>query len=130
MLEGYTPTRTERALIDRAFAQIAEKHARSYWELEHWAKQEQKGYGNRYDRVPAVAARALCVKWFADGVAHPDALLRDTFSLRPAAVYLQGLGARAAAEGKVDPVTARLAADAISAHENAFDRMMEKDRAA
>jgi hypothetical protein len=129
MFEGYNTTKAERAAIDRAHAMLS-TFTRSEWELRNMTAQEAKGYGNRHDRVPAVAARGLLCQWFANGAAKPDAPLRDYFTMRPVAVQMYGHGARAAHEGKITPELARALADAIAAHDAAFDRMMHASKAA
>lgn len=127
--EGYSPTRAERAAIERAHATLSQ-FTRSDWELNDLTKRERTGYGMRSDSVPLIAAKALLCKWFLYGIGNPDQLLRDTFDLRPVAVYMQGLGARAAARGDVGAGVRLIFAAAQAAHEAAFDRMLERDRAA
>ena len=94
MWNGYKPTTAEKKAIEGAYYYLADCQVGSRNRLDHWMKQERSGYGNRHDAIPAIGAKALCVQWFLEGVKRPDALLRDTFEMRPAAVWLQGLGAR------------------------------------
>ena len=121
MLEDYKPTKAERDAIERAYATLA-TFTRSDWELNNLLKQERSGYGNRADAIPLICAKALLCKWFRYGCLAPSILLADTFDMRPAAVYMQGAGARAARSGRVDACTHQLFAAATSAHEAAFDR--------
>ena len=122
MLNDIKLTKAERHEIETAHATLY-GFARSHYELDHWTAQERGGYGNANDRVPLICAKALIVKWFLGGVQEPDALLRDACALRPAAVYMQGLGAREAHEGRIQAdaiATLRAGVDAWAA---AFDRM-------
>tara|TARA_R110000868_G_scaffold143614_2_gene361979 strand:- start:226 stop:612 length:387 start_codon:yes stop_codon:yes gene_type:complete len=128
MLNDYKPSKAERDAIERAYVTLA-NYMRSDWELNNLLKQERSGYGNRNDAIPLIAAKALLCKWFLYGLDHPDQLLRDTFALRSAAVYMQGLGARKANdgyEGTQARLTFMVAADA---HEAAFDRSMKRNAA-
>ena len=129
MLDDIRLTKRERDLINDAFNSL-ETFTRSRYELDHWAQQERKGYGNAHDKVPLIVSRALCLKWFLYGATNPDTLLRDAFALRPAAVYMTGLGARAAhsrliAVDVLDNIRA-----ACAAYAAAFDAMHQRDLAA
>jgi hypothetical protein len=121
MLEDYKLTKAERDAIERAYATLA-TFMRSDWKLNNLLKQERSGYGNRADAIPLIAAKALLCKWFLYGLDHPDQLLRDTFDLRPVAVYMQGLGARKASVGDAGVGVRLTFIAATSAHEAAFDR--------
>ena len=128
MFDDIKLTKAERHAIETAHATLYE-FTRSHYELDHWTAQERKGYGHANDRVPLICAKALVVKWFLNGIQEPNALLRDAYALRPAAVYMQGLGAREAHEGRIqaDAIAAlRAGVDAWSA---AFDRMHQRDMA-
>ena len=129
MLDDIRLTRAERDLINRAFNSL-EQFTRSRWELDQWVRQERKGYGRAGDRVPLIVARALCVKWFRQGVDNPNALLRDAFDLRPAAVYMMGLGARAAHLDRVSESHWVPIKDAVDAYQAAFDAALDRDFAA
>lgn len=129
MFEGYNTTKAERAAIDRAHAMLAD-FTRSEWELNNLLKQERTDYGNRNDAIPLIAAKALLCKWFLYGLDHPDQLLRDTFDLRPAAVYMEGLGARLAHTDQRRRLDVwEVFNDAEKAHEAAFDRNVKRGAA-
>lgn len=127
--EGYNPTKAERAAIERAHGALSQ-FTRSDWELNDLTKRERTGYGVRSDSIPLIAAKGLLCSWFLYGLDNPDQLLRDTFDLRPVAVYMQGLGARAASRSDAGVGMRLLFATAQAAHDAAFDRMMNRDRAA
>lgn len=133
MLDDVKLTKAERAAIERAYSALY-TFTRSDWELDNWTAQERKGYAN--DRVPLIAAKALIVKWFMYGVCHPDELLRDTYNLRPSAVYMQGLGARTAYELPFDFTEAQFLATtqtlalAVDAWKAAFERSHQRNLAA
>ena len=77
-----------------------------------------------------IAARGLIVKWFLDGINSPDQLLRQTYNLRPTAVYMAGLGADNAERGKITAEHRATIRAAVDAYDAAFNRMIQKDRAA
>jgi hypothetical protein len=125
MWNGYKPTKAEREQIEHAFCFILEIAGQD-WRVERAAKDEAKGYGNRNDGIPLIGAKALCVKWFLQGANRPNQYLRDTYFLRPAAIYLTGLGAT-----RRDDIIAHEGALtlAVAAHDAAFKRMMDADKA-
>lgn len=94
-LENFSPTKNERAAIAKAFYAIETCGGHST-RFESLARQEHRGYGNRNDRVPLIAARGLCVKWFLDGLDDPSILIRQLYWARPAAVFFTGYGAHIA----------------------------------
>ena len=129
MFDDIKLTKAERAAIERAYATLYD-YTRSDWELDHWAAQERKGYGHAGDRVPLICARALMVEWFMHGVSNPHALLRDAFALRPAAVYMQGLGAHMVHQERLSADALATLAAGRNAWEAAFDRMHQASMAA
>lgn len=124
MWNGYKPTKAEQEAIKGAYYYLADCQVGSRNRLDHWMTQERKGYGSRNDAIPKIGAMALCVKWFLEGVRRPDALLRDTFEMRPAAVWLQGLGARKVGGSAINLPCLETA---VLAHDRAFWRMINKD---
>lgn len=122
MWDGYKPTAKERKAIEGAYSYLYHHQMQNPHMLDDLMKQERKGYGNRHDAIPAIGAKALCVKWFHQGVTtQKDALLRDTYSLRPAAVWLIGHGAwRATSAPAINMTALELG---LEAHETAFKRM-------
>jgi hypothetical protein len=138
MMEGYKPTKAERAAIERGWRLIRE-NIKDGFAFERFTHEEQRGCGNAYDRVPLVAARGLLVSWFLDGWRKPDMLLRDTFACRPAAVFALGVGAAVRTDTDASGFgfvswrdggffPAIEAAEA--AYDAAFKRMHEADKAA
>lgn len=121
MLENYKPTASERRAIEKGYS-IVSSYARSDYELTSQVKAEHRGYGNRNDRIPLIAAKALIVKWFTDGVQSPDQLLRDTYNMRPAAVWAMGTGAARAEQ--VSCTELQIIRAACRAHNEAFDRQL------
>jgi hypothetical protein len=128
MLNDIKLTKAERHAIETAHAALY-RLTRSMFELDHCTAQERKGYGHASDRVPLICAKALIVKWFLGGVQEPNALLRDAYALRPAAVYMQGLGAREAHEGRLSADTIATLRAGVDAWAAAFDRMHQRDMA-
>ena len=127
MWNEYNPTKAEKQAIEGAYYYLADCQVGSRNRLDQWMKQERSGYGSRSDSIPTIGAKALCVKWFLQGVNRPDALLRDTFEMRPAAVWLQGLGARKSTSAPA--INMPCLAEAVAAHEAAFKRMIDQDTA-
>lgn len=121
-------TKAERHAVETAHATLY-GFTRSHCELDHWTAQERKGYGHAGDRVPRICAKALTVKWFLNGIQEPNALLRDAYALRPAAVYMQGWGARAAHEGRIQAGAIAALRAGVDAWAAAFDRMHQRDMA-
>jgi hypothetical protein len=128
MFQDLKLTRSERHAIETAHAALY-SHTRSIYELDHWTAQERKGYGHASGSVPLICAKALIVKWFLRGVQEPNALLRDAYALVPAAVYMQGLGAREAHEGRLSADTIATLRAGVDAWAAAFDRMHQRDMA-
>lgn len=124
MWTDYKPTKKERDAIEHAFGGIVQSVCRNY-EILNLMRQERKGYGSRGDAIPTIGAKALCVKWFYQGLCKPDIMAREIYDLRPAAAWLIAHGAAC----KANP---RMAFDfsifdaAMTAHETAFNRMMAK----
>lgn len=129
MLDDIKLTKAERASIERAYATLYD-YTRSRWELDDWTAQERKGYGAASDRVPLICAKALMVKWFVHGVTNPDALLRDMYALRPAAVYVQGLGAHTSHQERLGADALATLMAGVRAWAAAFDRMLQASMAA
>ena len=133
MFEGYKPTKSEAAAIERGFRLVAEV-ARDSYRVENCARDEKNGYGNTNDRVPLAAARGMVCKWFMQGFRSPDVLLRRNYYCRPAAIYMTGLGADLADQASTPGNWLRLAEavsaaeSAVDAHEAAFDRMQSADK--
>lgn len=128
MLDDIRLTKHERDQINKTFNSL-EAFTRSRYELDHWAQQERKGYGNVHDKVPLIVARALCLKWFLYGATNPDTLLRDAYALRPAAVYMTGLGACAAHGGLIAVDVLEDIRAACAAYVAAFDALHQRDLA-
>lgn len=123
MFDNYKLTAAERRAIESGYAVVAD-HARSDYELNSQAMAEQHGYGNRSDHIPLIAAKALIVKWFTEGVQSPNQLLRDTFTMRPAALWATGTGAQRAE--KVTCTELQVLRAACRAHIEAFNRSLAK----
>ena len=128
MLNDIKLTKAERHAVETAHATLYGV-TRSHCELDHWTAQERNGYGHAQDRVPLICAKALVVKWFLNGIQEPDALLRDAYALRPAAVYMQGLGAREAHEGRIQADMIAALRAGVDAWAAAFDRMHQRKMA-
>lgn len=127
MWTDYKPTKKERYLIEGAFRYIEDCHSPS-GEIARLARDEKRGYGNRNIAIPMIAAKALCVKWFLQGVNNPDIMLRDYYHMRPAAVWVIGKGADRATGAPA--INKPALENAVAAHEAAFKRMMDKSTAA
>lgn len=125
MWDNYKPNAKEKKMIEGAYSYLYHHQMQNPYELDKLMKQERKGYGNKHDSIPTIGAKALCVKWFYQGVtSHKDALLRDAYSFRPAAVWLIGHGAwRSTCAPAINMVALNLG---IEAHETAFKRMTER----
>lgn len=129
MFEGYKPTKREREAIDRAFYAVCELAGHDH-RAEMFAKDEKRGYGNRNDSIPLAAAYGMCCKWFMHGVEKPDAMLRDHYFIRPAAIWFQGTGAYVANKGPINRDQLYMIQAGVDAHEDAFNRMMHRDKEA
>jgi len=129
MLDDIKLTKAERAAIERAYATLYD-YTRSDWDLDHRTAQERKGCGSTHNRVPLICAKALMVQWFMYGVSTPHALLRDAFALRPAAVYMQGLGAHMVHQERLSADALATLAAGRAAWAAAFDRMHQASMAA
>lgn len=132
MFEGFKTTKAERDAIDRAFYSVEELCGHDF-RCERFAKDEARGYGNRNDAIPAVAARGLCCKWFLDGVERPGLRLADSYYMRPAAIFFTGSGAaRGAIETRGALAICHLAAihAGVAAYDAAFERMHARNKAA
>lgn len=133
MWTGYSPNKKEREAIETAYGLLQNHYVGGYGALDRWMKEERRGYGNRNDAIPTIGAKALCVQWVLQGLTrHKNALLRDMYMLRPAAVWLIGKGGEIAEQKdkKTIEYLAEVLANAHGAHEAAFKRMMDKDHAA
>jgi hypothetical protein len=126
MFEGFKPTKTEKAAIDGAWRWLTE-NTRDEYRSNNLMKDEHRGYGNRHDRVPLIAAKGMCLSWFARGVACPNMLLADGYYMRPAAIWFMGMGAdrSGAAAINMPAITA-----AVAAYDAAFKRMIDAGKAA
>ena len=94
-LSAIRPTNAERQAINRAFYRIEELTGHNP-RCAKFANDEHRGYGNKNDRVPVIAARGMCCRWFLHGFYNPSTLLRDSYWLRPAAIWFEGYGANIA----------------------------------
>jgi hypothetical protein len=131
-LRDYKPTAAERrAIIDalNLIEDIANKGCGRWFQAQQHIKIEQKGGGIQSERIPLICAQGLFCKWFLYGAEHPNMLLRDTWNLRPGAIFAQGMAA-----DWITHETGRelwkLAAlntlrDAAAAHDAAFARALE-----
>ena len=119
MLDNFNPTKAEREAIEGAYRWITE-NTRDEYRSNDYLKQERNGYGKPNDKIPLVAAKGNCVKWFLDGVQAPDVPLRDCYYCRPAALWFQGMGAARSGNAAVNmpALTA-----AVAAYNAAFQRM-------
>lgn len=122
MWNGYKPTKKERQAIENAYRGIVESAARSH-EIVDCMRNERKGYGFKSDAIPTIGAKALCVKWFYEGLCKPDILAREIYQLRPAAAWLIAHGASCALNRRMGFDHA-VFQTALAAHEAAFDRMV------
>ena len=122
MFDNYKPSTKERKEIEAGFRFVLE-NCRSEYEAVTQVKAEHRGYGNTNDRVPLIAAKALIVQWFRHGAAEPDALLRKTYHMRPAAIWAQGVGCCVGHEGKFSAEMQDAMNLAVAAHNAAFERM-------
>jgi len=128
MFEGYKPTNSERRAI-QAGLDVILSHVRSDYEVMQHIKAETRGYGLTNDRVPLIAAKGICVSWFLDGATnHAGALLRDWYNLRPASIYMTGLGASRLDLHKITQSDLSILRGAKEAYNNAFKRMNETNR--
>jgi hypothetical protein len=123
-LFDFSPTTSERHAINKGFYRIEELTGHNS-SCARYARDEHLGYGNRHDRIPLIAARGLCSKWFLEGLYSPDILLRDSYYLRPAAVWFQGYAANFANTyaGKFPDISA--IEFGAAAYKSAFDRMLD-----
>ena len=132
MLEGYKPTKAEKAVIAHGFQLITEI-ARDGCQVERCARDEKNGYGRPNDKIPLAAAYGMVCKWFVEGFKKPDMLLRKAYFCRPAAIYMNGLGADLADMASTPGDHLRLAeavsaaSAAADAHQAAFDRMFARN---
>lgn len=122
MWEDYKPTKAEREMIEGAYRYIAECHINT-GELDKWMKQERKGYGDRNDAISTIAAKGLCVQWFLQGINKSDALLRDFYNIRPAALWLMGKGADR--KQSAPAINMPCLESAKQAHDTVFKRMVK-----
>ena len=130
MFEGFKATKAERDTIRKAFSRLCDEAHGGNNRFRQCANDERYAYGNKSDRVPELAAQGLICSWFVDGFNCPDALLRDHYWIRPAAVYAQGFGASLAAKNEMPAgLLAELQA-AVKAYEAAFARMHDATVAA
>lgn len=133
MWTGYSPNKKEREAIETAYGLLQNHYVGGYGALDRWMKEERRGYGNRNDAIPTIGAKALCVGWMLQGMTrHKDALLRDLYMLRPAAVWLIGKGGEIWANKEKETINYLIDVleKAQAAHDAAFKRMMDKDHAA
>lgn len=128
MFEGFKPTRKELRAIDDAWCAIDEVTRDS--RLAYFTKEEKRGYGNRHDAVPMSAARGLMIQWTLRGIEKPDALLRDNFFIRPAAIWATGKGAELAHMGEASSEFVATLEAGKAAYDAAFARMLDADKAA
>ena len=127
MWDNYKPTKAERAAVERAWQVVYRLTGHDY-RTERMTRDEARGYGNRHDAIGIAGARALAVKWFYSGTQNPDIKLADYYFCRPAAIWFTGYGAwKAYAISAEDENTLEAA---LTAHENAFKRMIDENRIA
>jgi hypothetical protein len=124
MLEGFKTTTKERAAIAGAWEWLI-ANTRDEYRSKNFLKDEKNGYGNPNDRVPEIAAKGMCLSWFLRGVQSPDALLRDWYFCRPAAIWFAGMGTERSGNAAINMTALQAAAEA---YEAAFARMTAKDR--
>lgn len=124
MFEGFKLTRAEHRSIDRGWSWLTE-NTRDTHRSHRFMLDETSGYGNRNDRVPQMAAKGMCLSWVRQGVIKPDVLLRDFYSMHPAAIWFQGMGAERSSE-----VIANIAllTEAVLAYDAAFKRMIDLEK--
>jgi hypothetical protein len=127
MWDNYKPTKAERAAIENAW-QVVYRLTGHDWRTEDMTRQEAKGYGNRHDRIGLNGAKALAVKWFYNGTQQPDLKLADYYFCRPAAIWFTGYGASKAYAISVEDENTLVAG--LTAHEDAFKRMIDENRIA
>jgi hypothetical protein len=125
MFEGFKLTAKEKAAIDGAWHWLV-SNTHDEYRSTAYMEYETKGYGNRNDRVPAMAAKGMCIRWFLKGVRVPDMPLRDCYHMRPAAIWFEGMGGHHSGSA-ANNMPALEAAEA--AYMAAFTRMQDADRA-
>lgn len=126
-LSTFSPTASERRAIEKGFYRIEELTGHN-WSCARFVREEHLGYGNKHDRIPLIAARGLCSKWFLEGLSAPGALLRNSYYLRPAAIWFQGYAANIAnTYSNQLPDISDIEAGA-AAYKDAFDRMLDPTR--
>lgn len=120
-LENFDPTRKEKEAINTAYNWIEENAARDSYTSKKFMQMEHKGYGNVNDRIPLLAAKGICVKFFMEGVEEPDMLLREQYDKRLAYLWFAGLGAKWRHEEKALPYD--ILVNGLQAWNDAFNRM-------
>ena len=126
MFDNFKPTAKEKQAINLAWRWLT-ANTRDEHRSTSFMEQEHRGYGNRSDRVPLIAAKGVCLQWFLEGVHTPEALLRYCYFMRPAAVWFEGMGA----ERSHSVVASMLVLQAaVEAYQAAFARMQTKDTGA
>jgi hypothetical protein len=120
MFENFKPTKAETKAIDAAWSWLMDTMPSEHT-CKSYMLDERRGYNRRDDKIPEIAAKGLCLKWFMEGVARPRVLLRDFYNRRPAAVWFTGLGAERA--GAPDKLDMPLLVAAVAAYVNTYERM-------
>ena len=130
MWDNYKPTKAERAAIETAWQTVYELTGHD-WRSQDFTKQEAKGYGNRNDAIGLIGAKSLAVKWFHNGVLSPGVKLADYYFCRPAAIWFTGYGASYIQPARgLSSDTLRILSEGVTAHEDAFKRMIDENRIA
>lgn len=127
MWEGYKPTKAEHKAIEKGMFALEHAFQNEWMRISKCIRDEHTGYGMSSQRIPLDGARGLICKWFADGVADRDMLLRDMYYVRPASTFMTGLGC---AHSDADLLLMNAIWAATAAHEAAFKRMHDADLAA
>ncbi len=123
MFDAFKPAAAEKRAIEGAWNWLI-ANTRDQYRSASFMKQEHKGCGHANDRIPLIAAKGLCLRWFLEGVNNPGALLRDCYYMRPAAIWFKGAGAERSGAAAVNMPALEAA---VASYDVAFKRMQAED---